>query len=521
MCNASNVIREADPIAGPAAKPVGRRRPWSLLCVSALGVSACAVGPDFKPPAAPAVDAYLAGALPRETLSTPVTGGQGQHLQLGGDLPGQWWTLFGSEVLDHLVREAIERYPDLEAQQAALRAAGENVRAGAGAFFPQVQGTANGDREEVSGASIAPGFPGFVANIFQASVNVSYTFDLFGGQRRTVEGLRAQALEQKFKLEASYLTLTSNLAATTIQLASLHDQIAATREIVALEEKLLTSMERQFELGFQPRSAVLLQRTTLAATRATLPPLQQQLAVAEHEVSVLTGHFPRDGYRADLSLADFTLPAQLPLSLPSVLVAQRPDVRAQEMRLREANAVVGVATANLLPQLTLTGAFGGESLLFGTLLEPGSAAWSLAAGLSQPLFAGGTLRARRRAAVALRDQADAQYRLVVLQAFQNVADTLTALDNDAQALGAQTDSLTAAQASLDLVQERYAEGVASAVELLIAQQSYQQARLAYIGASAARFTDTITLFQALGGGWWNRQDAGPIPCHAQACPPIL
>jgi NodT family efflux transporter outer membrane factor (OMF) lipoprotein len=491
------------------------RRAALLSSLLAFSVAGCAVGPDFKPPAPPAADAYVAGELPPRTASTPVTGGEAQEFQPGADLPGQWWTLFGSHTLEELIHEALAQYPDLAAQQAALRAARENVRAGQGAYFPQFQGTANGEREQVSGASIAPGFPGFIANIFQAGVNVSYTFDLFGGQRRTVEGLQAQAMEQDFRLEASYLTLTTNLAATTIQLASLHDQIDATREIVTLEEKLLTTVERQFALGSQPRSAVLQQRAALAATRATLPALQQQLAVADHQLAVLTGQFPRDAHPATFSLTDFTLPAKLPVSLPAALVAQRPDVRAQEMRLRAANAAIGVATANMLPQLTLTGTFGDESLVFGTLLQPGSSTWNLGAGLTQPLFEGGTLRARRRSAVALRDQAEAQYRLVVLQAFQNVADTLTALDNDARALGAQNDSLDAARASLDLVQRQYASGAANFVAVLLAQQAYQQARIASVSATAARYTDTITLFQALGGGWWNRQDAGTLRVAAE------
>jgi NodT family efflux transporter outer membrane factor (OMF) lipoprotein len=476
----------------------------------ALALSGCAVGPNFKPPPAPATEAYTGEVLPTQTEATGVAGGEAQHFQFGQDLSGQWWTLFGSTRLDELMHEAMENYPDIAAQQAALRAARENVRAEEGVFFPQIQGAATGERAQVSGASIGPGFPGYIANIYQANVNVSYTFDIFGGERRAVEGLQAQALAQNFKLEASYLTLTSNVASTAIQLASVRDQIAATREIIALEDKQLTIIERQFELGSQTRADVLQQQSNLASVRATLPALQQQLAVAEHQLAVLTGHFPHDAARAEFSLSDLTLPQDLPVSLPSSLVAQRPDIKTQEMMLRQMSAAIGVATANMLPQLTLTGAYGDESLNFARLLTPGANTWSIAAGITQPLFQGGTLRAKRRAAIDDYDQATAQYRLIVLQAFQNVADTLTALDNDAQALKAEYDAVNAAKASLDLIQKQYDDGAVNYVSLLTAQQSYQQARIAYVRAVANRYTDTVTLFQALGGGWWNRNDSGTL-----------
>jgi NodT family efflux transporter outer membrane factor (OMF) lipoprotein len=482
---------------------------------SALVLSGCAVGPNFKPPPAPATDGYASEALPVQTEVTAVAGGEAQHFQFGRNLPGQWWTLFASSRLDALIAEAMSNYPDIAAQQAALRAARENVRAQEGVFFPQVQGAGDAIREKVSGATIGPGFPGFITSVYQANVSVSYTFDLFGGERRALEGLQAQALAQNFKLEASYLTLTTNVASTAIQLASVRDQIAATREIIALEEKQLGVIQRQFELGSQTRADVLQQQSNLASVRATLPPLQQQLAAAEHQLAVLTGHFPRDVAATEFSLSDLELPQDLPVSLPSSLVAQRPDIKAQEAMMRQASAAVGVATANMLPQLTLSGAYGGESLSFASLLTPGNNTWSIAAGITQPLFQGGTLRAKRRAAIDTYEQSSAQYRLVVLQAFQNVADTLTALDNDAQALKSENDALNAAKASLDFIQRQYDDGAASYVTLLTAQQTYQQARIALVRAVASRYTDTVTLFQALGGGWWNRTDPGALPPDAQ------
>jgi NodT family efflux transporter outer membrane factor (OMF) lipoprotein len=250
--------------------------------------------------------------------------------------------------------------------------------------------------------------------------------------------------------------------------------------------------------------------------RATLPVLQQQLAAAEHELAVLTGRFPHDVPASDLTLADLKLPEDLPVSLPSALVAQRPDVQAQQALLHQASAAVGVATANMLPQLTLSGAVGSETLSFSDLLKSGTGVWNLSTGLTQPLFEGGTLRAKRRAALDAYDQVGAQYRLTVLNAFQNVADTLTALDNDAEALKAQFDAVSAAQASIDLIQRQYEAGAVSYVSLLTAQQTYQQARIAYVRAIASRYADTISLFQALGGGWWNRHDQQALvsaPCR--------
>jgi NodT family efflux transporter outer membrane factor (OMF) lipoprotein len=480
----------------------------------ALALSACAVGPNFKSPAAPATDGYTSNALPAKTEATAVAGGEAQEFQLGHDLPGQWWSLFASPRLDALIAEAMSNYPDIAAQQAALRAARENVRAQEGVFLPQFQGAGNVVREKVSGATIGPGFPGFITSVYQANVNVSYTFDFFGGERRALEGLQAQEVAQNFKLEASYLTLTTNVASTAIQLASVRDQIAATGEIIAVEEKQLTLIQRQFELGSQTRADVLQQQSNLSSVRATLPPLQQQLAAAEHQLAVLTGHSPRDALPAEFTLSELKLPQDLPVSLPSSLVAQRPDIQAQEAVMRQASAAIGVATANMLPQVTLSGAFGGESLTFSSLLTPGSNTWNIAAGITQPLFEGGTLRAKRRAAIATYEQSGAQYRLTVLQAFQNVADTLTALDNDAQALKAENDALDAAKASLDFIQRQYDDGAANYVSLLTAQQTYQQARIAAVRAVASRYTDTITLFQALGGGWWNRTDPGAL--HADA-----
>jgi NodT family efflux transporter outer membrane factor (OMF) lipoprotein len=471
-------------------------------------LAACAVGPNFKPPGAPPASAYTQESVPSETTGTDVRGGESQHLQLGADLPGEWWTLFRSSQLNTLVTEAIASYPDIAAQQAALRVARDNVAGQRGIFFPQVQGSANYQRESVSGASIGPGFPGFITNIFQASVNISYTFDVFGGERRALEGLRAQQEAQNFQLEASYLTLTANVATTFIQIASLRDQVTATLEIVDTESKQLDFIKRRFEVGAQTRADILQQESNLALVRATLPGLQQQRLAAEHALAVLTGRRPDESDAPTIALSDLTLPVEVPVALPSSLVAQRPDIRMQEALLHQASASIGVATANMLPQLTLSGAVGDESTTFSSLLKPEAGIWNVGAAIAQPLFQGGTLRAKRRAAIDTYDQAGAQYRLAVLKAFQNVADVLTALATDADALKEQHAALNAAQQSLDLIRRQFDSGAVNYVSLLTAQQTYQQAKLAYVQALARRYTDTVTLFQALGGGWWNRSDAG-------------
>src|SRR6185437_5919573 len=406
----------------------------------------------------------------------------------GADLPGQWWTLFGSAKLDALLRQAMVNYPDIAAQQAAMRAARENARAEKGNFLPQVQGLGLAERFQRSGAEVFPGFPNFIEDLFEATVNVSYTFDLFGKERRTVEGLQAQALQQSFVLEASYLKLTSDVVSAAIQVATVRGQIAATQQLIDIDQHELSIVQRRFQLGSQTRADVLQQQTNLANVRAQLPPLQQKLAQAQHQLAVLTGRSPADTTPLELELSDLKLPQELPVSLPSSLVAQRPDIRQQTALMHEMSANIGVATANMLPQLNLTAtSLGNASTQAASLAEASAGVWGIGGQITAPLFEGGALRAKRRAAIDAYDQAFAQYRLAVLQAFQAVADALTALQNDAQALKAQRDALDAAQSSLDLSQRQYAVGAVDQVTLLQAQQSYQSTRLNYVQALANRY----------------------------------
>ncbi len=483
-----------------------------IALVVGAALAGCAVGPDFRAPPPPRATAYTEHPLATTTAPTGAGGAGVQRLQLGRDLPGEWWHLFGSPTLDRLIREAIDRHPTLIAQQAALREARDNLRAGAAAFAPALTGTLGGERERVSGASIAPGFPGFITNVFQATVGVSYTFDVFGGQRRELERLRAQVEEQRFLLEGSYLTLTANVASTAVQLASVNAQIDATRRIVALEGAQLARIRRQYAIGIRTEADVLQQRANLASVRASLPALLQQRAAARHALAALTGRLPQATPPVEIRLQDLVLPADVPVSVPSALTAQRPDIRAQQALMHQASAAVGVATANLLPSLTLNGEFGGQSLQSSTLFGPTAGVWNVMGGLTAPLFEGGRLRAQRHAAIDAYQQAAASYRATVLNAFQNVADCLTALDHDAEAVQAQNDALAAARASLALIKRQYDTGAVTYVTLLSAQRAYQRARIADIRAVAARYTDTIALFQSLGGGWWNRHDAaGHVP----------
>lgn len=470
-------------------------------------LAGCTVGPDFERPPAPDVSGYAPEPLEAQTVSASIAGGEVQRFVEGQDIPGQWWTLFRSPALNNLIEEAFKANPDLQAAQAALRQAQENLYAGEGAYYPTV--TANGSATRQQSNPAQQGIKNGSTNIFtlyNASVGVSYVLDVFGGTRRQVESLAAQAENQRFQLEASYLTLTSNVVTAAVNEASLRGRIAATQDIIQAETEQLDVVRRQFELGGASKADVLAQESTLAQTQATLPPLQRQLAQQRNQLMALIGRFPSQDKGEIFELSDLQLPQELPVSLPSQLVEQRPDVRAAEAQLHQASAEVGVATANMLPQFTLSADAGTAALELGSLFGPGSALWSLAAAVSQPIFQGGTLLHRKRAAVAAFDQAAAQYRGTVLSAFQNVADALRALQSDAEALAAQVAAERSAADSLALSREQFRAGAITYLSLLNAEQTYQQARINLVQAQAARYADTAALFQALGGGWWNRTD---------------
>jgi len=489
---------------GPGIPVMTRIHAAALLAAALAG---CAVGPDFRRPAPPAVTSYTAEALPAETAGAPVSGGAAQRFASGEEIPPQWWALFRSEALDRLVRQALADSPTLAAAKARLREAEENRRAQYGALLPSVDAEASARRAKISGASFGQTVSSIGPfTLYNASVNVSYMLDLFGGTRRELEALGAQVDFERFQLEGAWLSLTSNLVTTAVQEGALRAQIKAVREIAAAEEQQLALVEKQFRLGAASRPDVLAQQTQVAQTRATLPSLEKQLAQTRHRLAVLAGRFPGEtGTLPEFDLESLSLPLELPLSLPSSLARQRPDIRAAEELLHAASARIGVATANLYPQLTLTGSLGSEAGRIRDLFASGTSVWGMGAGVLQPIFRSGELTARRRAAVAAYEQAEAQYRQTVLQAFQDVADVLRALEMDAKTLEAQAEAEAAARASLDLVRQKFQLGAASYLALLNAERQHQQARIGLVQAQAARYSDTAALFQALGGGWWSRQ----------------
>lgn len=465
------------------------------------------VGPNFVQPEAPTASRYTETPMPEQTVLVPGVGGAVQHLLPGRDLPAQWWTLFHSEALDGLIRKALADSPNLAAAEATLREARENLAAQRGALlFPQADLAVGATREKITGVELGePGLGAEIFNLYNATVNVSYMLDLFGGNRRELEALQSLVDYQSYQLEGAHLALTSNIVTTAVSEASLRAQILATQEIIGAEQRQLDLVQRQYELGAIPRLGVLLLRAQLDQTRATLPPLERNLAQARHALAVLSGHLPSEANLPEFNLERLVLPEQLPVSLPSQLARQRPDVRAAEALLHQASAQVGVATADLYPKVNLTAAFGFDASEVSRFFA-GPAVWSIAAGLAQPLFHGGELEAKRRAAIAAYDQAQAQYRQTVLVAFQNVADALRALEADARALSAQSDAEISAREEVNLTQQQYQLGGATALSLLIAQQQYQQARLALATAQGTRYADTAALFQALGGGWWQAGD---------------
>ena len=473
--------------------------------------AACAVGPDFKPPPAPPVSGYTPEAHLAPTTTANVAGGAAQNFLIGRDIPAEWWKVFHSKEIDALIAEALRANPNLQAAQAALWQAKENLYASAGKLLPSVDANAGFQRQQFSPAEFGlPGGPS-IFNLYQATVNVSYAPDVFGGQRRQIEANAAQAEYQRFELEATYLTLTANIVTAAIQEASLRGQIQATQDIIKAETEQLGVVRNQFEAGATTRADVLTQESEVATTEATLPPLQKQLEQQHHLLLALIGRFPSQQHGPHLQLASLRLPTDLPVSLPTQLVEQRPDVRAAEAQLHQASAQIGVATANRLPQFSLTAEYGSLALTPAALFTPAAAIWTLGATGTQPIFHGFTLLHQERAAKAAYDMAEAQYRNTVLGAFQNVADALRALQLDAATLKAQQRAVRAASDTFDLSRGQYRLGAITYVTLLNAERSYQQARLALVQAQAARYADTAALFQALGGGWWNRIDVVPDP----------
>jgi NodT family efflux transporter outer membrane factor (OMF) lipoprotein len=474
-----------------------------LLAGAAVIVQAgCAVGPNFQRPAAPNIAGYRARPMAQTTVASPGHGGEAQRFVAGADLPSRWWTLFNSSALDALMDRAIAANPDLESAKAALRQAQENVKVQRAGLFPTAALSAQASREKDSNA-LSPTLanPISMFSLYTAQLAISYSPDVFGGVRRGIENAAAQAEQQRYEYEAAYLTVTTNVAAAAIQEANLRGQIGAVERLVTIQQDLLKLYSQEKALGQLAQADVALQDAALAQNEALLLPLRRQLAQTRDLITALTGHLPSEEGTETFRLSDLTLPTDLPVSLPSQLVDQRPDIRAAEANLHAASAAVGIAVANRLPSITLSATGGGASTSIGDLLAHGNEFWTLAGGFTQPIFDAGALRHKQRAAEAAYDQARAQYRSTVLSAFQNVADTLKALEIDAEALRAADAAERASAQSLAIARGQQRLGQSSSASVLIVEQAYQTAVQAKVQVQAARYNDTVALFQALGGGW--------------------
>jgi len=500
-------------------------RAAALAAIVVGALSSCTVGPDFKPPTAPSAIRYTSpGETPVQesvTRTLPT-----QTVTLGERVTAEWWTLFRSPELDALVKAAIAGSPTLESATARLTEAQEAVAAASGALYPQVNFGASATREKNTAASFGlksgrfPLPPNF--NVYQVGATASYALDIFGGTHRQIEQMVASADAQRHQLDAAYQTLTGNTVTQAMQVAAIRAQLQAIHDILDLDRQNLDLVRTERAAGAIPDTDLVTAQSQLAADETLLPGPEQQLDVAKHALAVLLGRAPGDWSPPDFDLASLTLPGQLPVSLPSELVHQRPDILTAEAQLHVASAQIGVATAQLYPAITLSGAVGAAGLDPGQMFNATGLIWSIAAGLSQPLFDGGTRQAQRRTALAEFKASAADYRQTVLQAFGQVADILQALSHDAQLLAAQRQALDMASESMRLQRISYSGGGSGILQLLDAQRQYQQARLGYVRAEAQRYQDTIQLLVAMGGGWWDANltvAANDNPAQGSTVPP--
>ena len=487
--------------------PWAKKLVWLSLGLSMAG---CTLGPIFSRPGSPNHADYSSAENPLATSTEAVAGrdGQSQRFVKGLDLPAQWWQLFRSPSLNELIEQALKNNNDLKAAQAALRLANENVKAQQGFFFPTVQAGVSPNRQRNAVGTLSPTLASgnAIYNLYTSQVAISYAPDVFGLNRRLVESLKAQAEFQSHLLQATYVTLTANVAQAAVQEASLRSQIQANESLIKIQKEQLSIFNQQLNLGAVSMNDIAAQEAQLAQTQALLPPLKQQLSIQRNLLTALSGQLPQDSIKQSFELNSLHLPDTLPVSLPSSLVDQRPDVRAAEATLHSATAQIGVAMANRLPQFSITAAAGGASTVFSQMFRADNVFWGIASSATQTLFDGRTLLHRKLAAEAAFEQAAAQYRSTVVGAFQNVADALRALEYDAQALKAQSEAEQATAKSLSFAQKGFELGSVSYLAVLNAQQAYQQSLIGVAQARASRYADSIALFQALGGGWWNNPE---------------
>ena len=473
----------------------------ATLCVVLSGcLTSCAVGPNFVRPAAPATQRYT---YEEEPAGTIVAEGGAQRFESGAKIAADWWRLFGCPKLDAVVMQSFANNPTLQAAQAALRQSQDNLQAGYGIFYPQLGASFEPTRQQFSPARFGQSSGTSIFSLYTLSTTVTYVLDVFGGERRTVESLGAQVDVQYYNAQGSYLALSGNIVNAMVAEAAYSAEIEATQQTIGFLDEQTRVTAAQATAGVVPYANLLSIQTQLGTTEATLPPLRQQLAHTRHSVATLAGQAPGDWAPPRVTLAELKLPDDLPVSLPSELVRQRPDILIAEAQLHSASAQIGVATANMLPNFNLTANYGLNSTTLSTLFGSSAAFWTLGASLATPLIQGPTLWYQRKAAIDAYQQALANYRQTVLAALAQVADALDALWHDAESLKAQSLALNSASEALHLIQANYQAGTVNYLQVLIADYQYQQATLGYIQAAGQRFQDTAALFVALGGGWWN------------------
>ena len=460
------------------------------------------MGPNFVRPAPPDTDRYTREPQPKATVAAD---GRAQHFTPGASITADWWRFFKSTQLDAIVQKAIANNPTLQASKASLRQSQDNMRAGYGMFFPQIQAGLDVSRQQTAPLLQGSETPGTIFNLVTLSGTISYALDVFGGARRTVESLRAQVDYQRYETEAAYIMLTANVVNTSIARAAYAAQIRATEQLIELENQQLHLTEVQVRTGIAPYANVLSIRGLIAANQALLAPLKQKISQADHLLATLEGVMPSQIILPDTDLTGLSLPVDLPLSLPSDLVNQRPDILSAEAQMHVASANIGVATAAMFPSFSLNGTYGAAGSSFGNLSSANSRFWSIGPSVTTPVFQGTSLWFVRRAAIDAYHLSQANYRQAVLGAFEQVADSLKALEHDAEALQAQVEAQRATGEAVNLLQVNYRTGMAAYLDVLTADVQFHEATIAYLQAVAQRLQDTVVLFVALGGGWWNEK----------------
>ena len=492
-------------------------KPITILLTLIVGSSlaACSLEPKLRVPPAPSNKMpYTAGKSPVKTVAPGGTAGEAQEIHYGTELHEQWWKLFHSKALDILISVGLKNSPTIAAAQAQIMEAQATARANASIFYPQITGNLQANRSKVTSVTFG-GSGGILYSLINGSVDVSYYPDIFGVNRLVYRNSEALVRYQQWELEAARLTLTGNIVTTAVGEAATEGQIRATQAIITNEKKLLELTEKQYQAGAIDYSTVMTQKGQMASELATLPPLEQQLAVYRHELAILVGAFPANAKHQTFTLTDLKLPEKLPVSLPSQLLKQRPDIRAVLSQMKAANAQIGETRAQFYPTVQLTASFGKAASHPGIFFDPVSSIWSLVGSMSQPLFEGGKLEAQKAEAHAAYDVVYAKYRSTVLNAFDQVANSLRAVEHDAQALAAQREALQASREALKLAEASYRVGVTDYLTLLTAEVQYSTAKIAEIRAQSQRYQDTAALLVALGGGWWNKPDVKTVSTTQQ------